>query len=169
MNQTPPGAAFRGFLDSVYHDRPIRIVETGCMRDLSTISEQCDGWSTLWIARWMKAHSDCTFDSVDLSIGAIELAHSALEAEGLAKYCNFHLQDSLKYLSGQTWIDMAFLDSCDGLQRGCDEFRAAVSAGAELIIMDDYETKAAWACKEAKTLGWDVTHEGRYSILRRPT
>lgn len=164
-----PGIVFAGLLDSVYEGRPIRIVETGCMRDLSTTSETSDGWSTLYIARWVKEHPDCIFDSVDLNIGAIELAHTALEAEGLAKYCNFHLQDSIKYLSSQTWIDIAYLDSCDGLEHGLAEFRLAASTGASLIILDDFSTKAATAVAEARKLGWhgDVA-ANRYSVLRRP-
>lgn len=162
-----PGTLFEGFLDSVYKDRPIRIVETGCMRDLSTISEYGDGWSTLYICRWLAKHSDCTFDSVDLNANAIELAHMALEAENLAKYCTFHLQDSLKYLAAQSWIDFAFLDSCDGLQHGLDEFRLAASAGTKLIIMDDVQTKAMWAVKEARELGWNVSFEDRYAVIRR--
>lgn len=167
MDPLRPGSVFAELLDSVYQDRPIRIVETGCMRDLSTLSEFSDGWSTLHIARWVKRHPDCTFDSVDLSIAAIELAHTALEAEGLAKYCNFHLQDSIKYLSSQTWADFCFLDSCDGLEHGREEFRLAISAGASLVVLDDYETKGALACKDAVGFGWTVTHQGRYSILRR--
>lgn len=162
-----PGTLFDGFLGSIYEGRPIRIVETGCMRDLSTMAERGDGWSTLYIARWVKEHPKCTFDSVDLNANAIEIAHMALEAEGLAKYCTFHLQDSLKYLAAQSWIDFAFLDSCDGLQHGVDEFRLTVSAGAKLIIMDDFATKGAWAVKEAKELGWDVSAMDRYSVLRR--
>lgn len=138
------------------------------MRDLASSAEYGDGWSTPAIARWVKAHPDCEFHSCDLSANAIELAHMALEAEGLAKYCTFHLQDSLKYLAAQSWVDFAFLDSCDGLQHGLDEFRLAVSAGSRMIVMDDFSTKACWATKEAKELGWHVSFEGRYSVLRRP-
>ena len=169
MTLIPPGTVFAELLDSVYQDRPIRIVETGCMRDLSTTSEHSDGWSTLWIARWVRKHAGCTFDSVDLNINAIELAHTALEAEGLAQYCEFHLQDSLKYLGSQSWLDVAYLDSCDGLEHGKEEFRLAASAGASLIIMDDFSTKAALAVAEAKKLGWDGSvAANRYSVLRRP-
>ncbi len=163
-----PGLLFENFLDSVYIGRPIKIVETGCMRDLALSAEWGDGWSTLYIARWVAKHPECSFHTVDLSPNSIELAHSALEAEGLAKYCTFHLQDSLKFLGQETWIDFAFLDSCDGLQHGLDEFRLAASAGASLIVMDDLQTKAAWAVKEARELGWNVSFEGRYSVIRRP-
>jgi hypothetical protein len=162
-----PGKLFHGFLDSIYEGRPLRIIETGCMRDLAVASEYGDGWSTLWISRWVKEHSNSTFDSVDLDGGAIELAHAALEAEGLAKYCTFHCQDSLLFLGRQTWADMCFLDSCDGLEHGLAEFRLAASLGCRLIVLDDYSTKGAKAVKEARELGWDVSFQDRYSVLRR--
>lgn len=167
MPIVPPGTLFAGFLDSVYQGRPLRIVETGCMRDLGTVAEYSDGWSTLWISRWVAKHQDSTFDSCDLSANAIELAHMALEAEDLAKFCTFHCQDSLKWLAAQTWMDFAFLDSSDGLEHGRAEFRLAASAGARLIVMDDINTKAMFAIKEAQQFGWDVTYSGRYAVLRR--
>ena len=165
----PPGTLFKGFLDSVYDGRPIRIIETGCMRDLATIAEYGDGWSTLYIARWVREHPDSEFHTCDLNINSIELGHAALEAEGLAKYCTFHCQDSLKYLAAQSWVTFAFLDSCDGLDHGLQEFRLAASAGASLIVMDDFSTKAATAFQEAKKMGWEVSSAGRYSVLRRPS
>jgi predicted O-methyltransferase YrrM len=166
--QVQPGVHFKTFLDSVSVGRPLKIIETGCLRDLGTTSEFSDGWSTLWIARWAKEHEGTEFHSVDLSIAAIELAHMALEAEDLAAYCQFHCQDSLKYLASQTWVDFCFLDSCDGLQHGLDEFRLAASAGSQLVVMDDYATKAAWAVREAKQLNWEYCCIDRYSVLRRP-
>lgn len=163
-----PGNHFETFLNSIYDGKPLKIVETGCMRDLALSAEWGDGWSTLYIARWVSKHPGCEFHTVDLSANSIDLAHAALEAEGLAQYCAFHLQDSIKFLNAQTWIDFAFLDSCDGLQHGLDEFRLAASAGTRLIVMDDYQTKAALAVKEAKNLGWNVSFADRYSVFRRP-
>lgn len=166
--QVAPGIFFYKYLESLYEGKPLKLIETGCMRDLSLDSEFSDGWSTLYIARWVKNHPECDFHSVDLSANSIELAHTALEAEGLAKFCTFHLQDSIKFLGNQTWIDFAFLDSSDGLEHGLQEFRLAVSAGASLIMMDDIQTKAAWAVKEARKFGWDVSYASRYAVLRRP-
>lgn len=163
-----PGNHFETFLNSIYDGKPLKIVETGCMRDLALSAEWGDGWSTLYIARWVSKHPECEFHTVDLSANSIDLAHAALEAEELAQYCAFHLQDSIKFLNAQTWIDFAFLDSCDGLQHGLDEFRLAASAGTRLIVMDDYQTKAALAVKEAKNLGWNVSFADRYSVFRRP-
>jgi predicted O-methyltransferase YrrM len=162
----------QGVLDEMYGGKPLMIVETGTMRDTHMLSEITDGWSTLYIARWVAEHStegptDCEFHSVDLNAHAIELAHAALEEEHLARFCTFHVQDSLKYLGSQTWLDFALLDSCDGLQHGVDEFRLAASAGASVIVMDDYQTKAAWAVKEARETGWKYEPCGRYSVLKR--
>lgn len=167
MHSVAPGTHFSTFLDSIYKSKPLKIIETGCMRDLAVRAEYGDGWSTLYIARWVKEHPECEFHSVDLDINAIELAHDALEAERLAQYCTFHRQDSLKFLSRLTWVDFAFLDSCDGLEHGLDEYRLADSAGARLIVMDDYQTKAAFAVKEAQKLRWIYEQVDRYSVLRR--
>jgi predicted O-methyltransferase YrrM len=163
----PPGELFETFLNSIYEQKPLKIIETGCMRDLAVSAQYGDGWSTLYIARWVSKHPGSEFHTVDLSANSIELAHAALEAEGLAQYCTFHLQDSLKFLAQATWADFCFLDSCDGLQHGLDEFRLAASTGARLIVMDDYQTKASLAVKEARNLGWDVQFVNRYSVLRR--
>lgn len=163
----PPGMLFFKFLDSIYEGKPLKLVETGCFRDLAVSAEWGDGWSTLRIAQWVEKHPGCDFHSVDLSANSIDLAHAALEAEGVSKYCTFHLQDSIKFLNSMTWVDFAFLDSCDGLQHGLDEFRLAVSAGAKMIVMDDFQTKAVLAVREAQKLGWDYEQIDRYSVLRR--
>jgi hypothetical protein len=155
-------------LDEMYTGKPLVIVETGCMRDIRPLSEFSDGWSTLYIARWVALNSNCSFHSVDLDANAVLVAHKALEAESIARYCTFHVQDSIKYLTSLTWVDFALLDSCDGLQHGLDEFRLAVSAGASVIVMDDYQTKAAWAVKQAQEhMGWSVQQVDRYSVLKR--
>ena len=168
VGQQPPGHILADALDELYKSKPLVIVETGCLRMEAPIGEFADGWSTLYIAQWIREHPDCEFHSVDLSANAIGIAHDKLENALLAKYCTFHCQDSLKFLGGMTWIDFAFLDSCDGLEHGVDEFRLAASAGASVIVMDDYQTKAAWAVKEARELGWQYEQRERYSILKRP-
>lgn len=165
---TPPGVLFDQFLNSIYCGKSIKIVETGCMRDLAVKSEYGDGWSTLYIARWVKKHPECWFQTVDINPNAIDLAKLALESEGLSKYCVFFQEDSLEFLKKSQFIDFAFLDSCDGLQHALHEFYAAADAGAKLIVMDDFETKAKTAVSVAQQLGWTYEQNGRYSVLRRP-
>ena len=164
---TPPGVLFEQFLNSVYEGKPIKIVETGCMRDLALGAEYGDGWSTLYIARWVKQHPDCEFHTVDLNENSLDMAKMALEAEGLSQYCHFHQMDSMEFL-GMNYYDFAFLDSCDGLPHGLGEFWAAQSGGAKLIVMDDFETKAKMAVRDAVAQGWKYEQTGRYSVLRRP-
>ncbi len=169
---TPPGIILQRVLDEMYDGNPLMIVETGTIRNTNVVAEFSDGWSTLHIARWVAEHStegptDCEFHSVDLNANAIELAHQMLEQEHLARFCTFHVQDSLKYLGSLTWVDFVLLDSCDGLQHGVDEFRLAASAGASVIVMDDYQTKAVWAVNEARETGWKYEQRGRYSVLKR--
>lgn len=162
-----PGTLFAQFLDSVYEGKPIKIVETGCMRDLALGSEYGDGWSTLYIARWVANHSDCEFHSADMNPDSLDIARMALEAEGLSQFCQFHQMDSIKFLKAHNY-DFVFLDSCDGLQHGLHEFWEAQGGGAKLIVMDDFETKAKLAVADAIVQGWKYEQNGRYSVLRRP-
>lgn len=173
---TPPGWTLQGVLDELWEkkkkvpwiDPILDLVETGVLRNADDpLAEFSDGWSTFYIAEWVSKHPSCNFHSVDLNNDAIEIAHQFLVDKGLAKYCAFHCQDSLKYLSDLKWVDFAFLDSCDGLEHGVEEFRLAASAGASVVVMDDYQTKAAWAVKEAQKNGWRFVQLDRYSILRR--
>src|SRR5712664_2840307 len=108
---TPPGMVLQGVLDEMYQGKPLLIVETGTMRDDNMLAEFTDGWSTLYIARWVAEHStegptDSEFHSVDLNSYAIEIAHRMLEEDNLARFCTFHLQDSQKFLSNLTWADL---------------------------------------------------------------
>lgn len=172
-NSPAPGLILQDVLNDLYLEYAkiphpaLTIVETGTMREMQPIAEFSDGWSTLYIADWVATHPGTFFHSVDLNADAIDTAHRKLEEHGLAKYCTFHCQDSLKFLSGLTWVDFALLDSCDGLQHGVDEFRLAASAGASVIVMDDFQTKAAWAVKQSQEAGWRYEQAGRYSVLRR--
>ena len=134
------------------HKLPLlRIVETG-------------NKDTAEITRWCSKNSNITFDTADLNGVEQERLHSIFEQEDIAKYCVFHTQDHKKYLSGLSWIDIAFL-SPDNLQEGLEEFHLAASAGAYSIIIRDYQTKAALAVKQAKRFGWAVEYSNDYCIL----
>lgn len=147
------------FLNSVYTGERFRIVETGCA-------------STSEIAAWVGAINSMDgpavqFHSVDLN-GTLQLSvHDTLAAQGLAKYVTFHTQAPEKFLGDETWMDVAFLNSPD-LQMGEIEFDFAASAGARMIVARDFQLRAALAVRKAAEIGWDVTHYGMYSVLRRP-
>ena len=110
----------------------------------------------------------CELASVGLDFFRLAGAHKYLELLHATPFCTFHLQDPLKFLQGQTWIDAAFLNTRNGLNYAVEEFRLAASAGATLIVMTDYQSTSALAVTEAKKLGWTYITHDRYYILRRP-
>jgi hypothetical protein len=132
----------------------LSIIETGCTY-------------TRTIARWVKAHPESTFVCVDLNFGLLLETHKELEQESSARYCTFLSQEHEKWLNKTTWLDAAFLNP-DDLQAGLRELNLAMSAGARLIVIADYQSRGAWAIKRAKELGWEFESAGDLNILRRP-
>ena len=63
--------------------------------------------------------------------------------------------------------DAAYLDTSDDLEHGLAEFRIAEARGAELILMDDFDTKARLAVEHAVKSGWRVSREGRLTAVSR--
>lgn len=140
-------------LDSLNAPRQT-IVETGC-------------YSTRAIATWVFSHPGSKFITADLDITTQFFRHKELEEDGTARYCTFLTQDHTKFLSNRTWVDVAFLHAPD-LQAGLTEFLLAISTGARLIVMTDYQSRAALAIKRAKEIGWMYESAGELNILRRP-
>jgi hypothetical protein len=141
-------------LDSLNNSR-LSIVETGCEY-------------TRGIAEWVAGHTESTFTCVDLNFSLLLRTHRELEENHSARYCTFRSQDHIKWLGGMTWLDAAFLTPED-LRSGVEEFTLAMSAGARLIVMSDYQGKAAWAVKLAKDYGWAyIAASNGMNVLRRP-
>lgn len=132
----------------------LKIVETGCA-------------NTREIARWVFRHSESTYSTADLDSTIQFFRHKELEEDGTARYCTFLTQDHTKFLSNRTWVDVVFLHAPD-LQAGLTEFLLAISTGARLIVMTDYQSRAALAIKRAKEIGWTYESAGELNILRRP-
>jgi hypothetical protein len=119
------------------------------------------------IARWVSLHPDSEFISADLDFQAQLKAHSELEQDRTARYCRFLTQTHDKVLSDKTWLDAVFLHPYD-LDAGLIEFLLAVSTGAGIIVMTDYQTRAYFAIRRAKEIGWQYESAGNMNILRRP-
>lgn len=138
----------------ISHKLPIlKIVETGCE-------------DTYEIGKWCSKNSACTFETADLDSNAQELAHDALEKASAAKFYTYRTKDHKKFLSDLTWIDVAFLKP-DDLQNGLEEFHLALSAGARIVVIRNFQSKAAIAVRQAQRLGWGFETAGDYSILIR--
>lgn len=142
----------KDILDSLESDR-IKIVETGCT-------------FTRDIALWVSKHPESHFINADLNSEFQYEVHSILEEYGTARYCTFLTQDHYQLLSKQTWVDIAFLQPVD-LQSGLQEFLLAVSTGARVVVMRDFQSRAGWAIRRAKELGWRFEYDGDLNILRR--
>jgi hypothetical protein len=141
-------------LDSLNNPR-LSIVETGCEY-------------TGYIAEWVASHPESTYNCVDLNFSLLLRTHRELEENHTARYCTFRSQDHEKWLLGMTWLDAAFLTP-ESLAAGLGEFGLAMSAGAKLIVMSDYQGKSAWAIKQAKEFGWAyIAAANGMNVLRRP-
>lgn len=139
-------------LDSLGKDNP-QIIETGCR-------------NTQDIARWVSKHPDSDFINVDTDFQLQLATHRELEKETIARYCRFLVKDHNLYLSSRTWVDVVFLNPSD-LQTGLTEFLLAISTGAGIIVINDYQTRGALAIKRAREINWDYESSGHLNILRR--
>ncbi len=136
------------------HTLPIlKIIETGTK-------------DTIDIATWCSQNIASSFVNVDLDGSKQEQDHKILEAKNAASSYTFRTQEHKKFLSDLSWIDIAFLYPED-LQDGLEEFKLAVSAGARVVIMHEYQSKAYIAVQQAKRFGWEAHYTGDYTILMR--
>jgi hypothetical protein len=122
---------------------------------------------TRQIADWVMGHPDSNFVCVDLNFSLLLRTHRELENHHLAQYCTFLSQEHTKWLNKASWLDAAFLNPED-LEAGVEEFNLAMSAGANLIVLSDYQTRGVWAIQRAKNFGWTYESSGHMNILRRP-
>lgn len=158
----PPGVVLYQALDAVSQGKPLRIVETGCLRDTNISACFSDGWSTYYFARWVKANPESKLATVELDSANVETCRAFLAEHKLAVH--FVNGDSLAELP-KLEADVYFLDSCDGLEHGLAEFQIALAHRPRLIIMDDLPTKGLRAVEYAKELGIEVAEVSRYTFF----
>jgi hypothetical protein len=166
-----PGEQVVAILDKFWkqEDRPLIIVETGCMRSTHPDAEAGDGWSTLRIAEWLYKTQGGHLWCIDMDQSHIDLAIKAIrDKKALSGEITFICKESLMALDMIHFnIDFAFLDTSDNLEHGLSEFKAVESKGAKVVVMDDIPTKATLAIAYAIDKGWKVTLEGRLAVMRR--
>lgn len=171
----PPGVYLYRALEELSKSlggKPLTIVETGCWRDASPSSLMSDGWSTYYFARWVKDHSNSRLITLELEKKNLDLCFDLFKQYELPRERIFwsigDSVESIKQLSPYTEIDVFFLDSCDGLEHGLEEFKAALAHKPKLIIMDDFATKAAKAFEYALSLGIKPQTVDRYTFFSIP-
>ena len=152
--------------------QPNEIVETGTLRDSSLSSIFSDGWSTFYFAAWKQVHKECKVTSIELDSNAIETAREVLKKFELEPYIDFWNADSLWALRkfDKENPEFFFLDSCDGLEHGLEEFRLAANYNPKMIVMDDWDTKTKLTAETVRKEGtYTITRIGRYTVFRNKT
>lgn len=162
----PPGVVLYQIVETISQGLPLKIIETGCLRDTQIKSWFDDGWSTYYFARWVKDHPGSDLTTIELNPDNIKTCKNFLAEKNLSEYVSFHVADSLDALL-QDWgrVDIFFLDSCDGLEHGLKEFKAALTHKPQLIIMDDLLTKGQLAVEYAEEIGIRSFPENRYTLF----
>ena len=165
MSLESAGIRLYELLNSIYSGTPLKIVETGCLRDTEPSAIFSDGWSTYWIAKFAK-NTSSSFTSVECDADSIKKCQDMLEKFNLSSSVNFICGMSPELLSSIGDVDFFFLDTCDGLTHGLSEFLETLVHHPKMVVMDDYETKAKWAVEYAETNGISVSQLQRYSVFR---
>ena len=162
----PPGLTLYRLLDEIYDGKPLRIVETGCLRNGSADALMSDGWSTYYFAQWVKRHPGSTLTSIEIDPASCRLCEQFLRSNELGEIVEFLCGDSTTVLLGRDETDFVYLDSCDGLEHGLEEFRTALLLNPKIIVMDDFDTKARMAFDWAAANKIPVERNNRYTIFR---
>lgn len=116
---------------------PLTIIETGTIRNMAPEYHAGDGWSTVYISEFVRAHGG-DFTSVDLDISTAKKMLGSLD---LAGYCKLVQYDSLMWLRDKApqGIHFALLDSANDANHTFREFelvRPKMVAGG-IIVIDD--------------------------------
>lgn len=118
-----PGQAVVEALKSAYAAKrfPLTIVETGTIRKLGDEYRIGDGYSTMYIAEWIRSSGVAhRFYSIDLSVA---ISRQVLEEKGLLSYVALCEGDSAVTLASFDFpIDFAYLDSCADPEQNLKEF-----------------------------------------------
>lgn len=117
-------------LKTKYH--PLRIVETGSIRNPNVRYATGDGWSTFWIAKWVSQNGG-SFTSIDLDT---QPAYNFLLRRGLHKHVTLKRGSSLDILPTIDFAHLILLDSANDADLVLAEFKL-VESKAKIIIIDD--------------------------------
>jgi hypothetical protein len=143
------------------YNRPITIVETGCIRNTTEESKMGDGWSTLnW--EYYAKKTDSKVYVVDIDANHLSQSKKIVPESDLIKYTQ---DDSINYLQNfDKKIDLLFLDSYDYCgddenirkchEHSLNEVKAAWDKLNEecYILLDDVFSDVNWTGKGELTI-----------------
>jgi len=115
MNDKPITGRNNSFLKVIEilnneYNKPITIVETGCIRNVTEESKIGDGWSTLnW--KYYSDKTDSNIHIVDINQNHI---NQSMKIVPPSKLINYYVKDSVDFLKNfNKKIDLLFIDSFD--------------------------------------------------------
>lgn len=169
LSFTPPAILLYKLLDQISEGEPLFIFETGCTRDQNPTALMSDGWSSVYFAKWTYEHEGSRFMTVDLNRTNLGFCWMILDRFGYTDTAKVNLTNGesvATIIKLAEHPDVFYLDSCDGLEHGLAEFKAAVAHSPKLIIMDDFESKVASAAEYARVENIPFIQMGRYTVFK---
>ncbi|MGH9351743.1 MAG: class I SAM-dependent methyltransferase [Terriglobia bacterium] len=161
------------FLSELKQGVRLGIVETGTLRSVAMPSLIGDGWSTFYVAEWIRRSCPSAFFmSVDASEQAVKTCRELLAREGLDQYVQHWCMHSKELARMTMPVDLAFLDSSDDPQNQLEEFLALernFRKPAICVLDDIYETqdggnKGAKLIPHLQKQGLRVERLGRMAV-----
>lgn len=160
----PRGLYLYKIAEEIYKDgAPLRIVETGCLRDTRPSAWVSDGWSTWYLSKFASTHPNVTVTTIESDAMSRAICKEFL-AEQKLPMPTFLAGNSEDFLAA-TPADFYFLDSCNGLDHGLLEFQLALAHKPKVIVMDDPSTKALTALTFANQAGIANQQMGQYLVF----
>jgi hypothetical protein len=147
--------------------KPLNIFSTGCIRDIRPSASISDGWDTIFLAKWVNDHPGSRLDVAEIDGESISQCLALLNVHELGHVPKMWRGDSIEIIrQWESPVDLFVLDSADGLDHGLEEFRAAEKHNPQIIVMDDWETKAMKAAEYANEKGIFFHRVDRYTIFK---
>lgn len=120
-------------LNTLKQKEDLIIVETGAIRNPNLKYAVGDGWSTYWIAKWVKENGG-KFISIDLDT---RVAKEFITKLGLQNFVNFLEGNSLELLPTlPTQVSLVLLDSANDADHILAEF-LLIENRARVCVIDD--------------------------------
>jgi hypothetical protein len=169
LSFTPPGILLYKLVDQIAEGKPLYICETGCTRDQNPTALMSDGWSSVYFSKWVYEHDGSRLMSIDLNRTNLGFCWMILDRFGYNDTAKVNLTNGESVLTITNLAehpDVFYLDSCDGLEHGLAEFKAAMVHQPKLIIMDDFISKAASAAEYANQQNIPFIQMGRYTVFK---
>jgi hypothetical protein len=154
--------------------RPLNILETGCIRDIRPEFVMGDGYSTQFIAEWVKnSKYNHWFTSVDLDIS---VCAEYLKRIGMLEGVNLVQADSVQHIQSLYRkedvepIDFLYLDTADSAEHILAELMNALDlllSDTSIVVVDDFSAhKCDLVLPFAQDAGCQVDIRGEHVIIR---